>query len=109
MNRWQTLTDIEITPATLDVLAEYASEFLIHAADVEGLCRGIDKDLVQRMGDWGGIPMTYAGGVAEFDDVELVRQASGGKVDVTVGSALDLFGGSGVSYAELVRWNQTQR
>ena len=106
MNRWQTLTDLEITPASLDMLAGHASEFLIHAADVEGLCKGIDAELVELMGRWGGLPMTYAGGVAEFSDVELVQSVSGGVVDVTVGSALDLFGGSGVRYDDLVRWNQ---
>lgn len=106
MNRWQTLTEIEITLGNLDLLAEFASEFLIHAADVEGLCQGIDEDLVRLMGDWGRLPMTYAGGAARLDDVQRVAAASGGKVDVTVGSALDLFGGSGVKYDELVRWNQ---
>ena len=106
MNRWQRLTEIEITPENLDRLAQYASEFLIHAADVEGLCRGIDHELVQRMGDWSGIPMTYAGGVTAMDDVRLIDQLSGGAVDLTVGSALDLFGGSGIRYDELIRWNR---
>lgn len=106
MNRWQTLTEIEINRETLDRLARYASEFLIHAADVEGLCQGIDADLVRLMGDWSGLPMTYAGGAASLADVELVAAASGGTVDVTVGSALDLFGGCGVKYDDLVRWNQ---
>ncbi len=106
MNRWQTLTQVEITPKTLDELSAYASEFLIHAADVEGLCQGIDVELVELMGSWAGLPMTYAGGVATMDDVELVDSASKGHVDVTVGSALDLFGGTGVRYEELVRWNK---
>jgi phosphoribosylformimino-5-aminoimidazole carboxamide ribotide isomerase len=106
MNRWQTLTEVEITPESLDMLAQYASEFLIHAADVEGLCQGIDEDLVRVMGEWSGLPMTYAGGVANFADAELVESASGGTVDVTVGSALDLFGGAGIKYEDLVRWNQ---
>lgn len=106
MNRWQTLTEIEIAPASLDMLARHASEFLIHAADVEGLCRGIDEELVSLLGDWGGLPLTYAGGVANFDDVRRVDRAGGGRVDVTVGSALDLFGGSGVRYDDLVAWNR---
>lgn len=106
MNRWQTLTDLEITVEALDRFADFADELLIHAADVEGLCRGIDAELVQRMGSWAKLPMTYAGGVATFGDVELVRDASDGTVDVTVGSALDLFGGNGVRYADLVRWNR---
>ncbi len=108
MNRWQTLTEVEITPENLDMMSNYASEFLIHAADVEGLCQGIDADLVRLMGAWAGLPMTYAGGVATIADVELVEAASGGAVDVTVGSALDLFGGSGIKYEDLVGWNQRQ-
>lgn len=106
MNRWQTLTDLDVTPATLDRLAASCAEFLVHAADVEGLCGGIDSELVSLLGAWAGRPMTYAGGVATLADVELVDQLSRGRVDVTVGSALDLFGGSGVRYADLVAWNQ---
>ncbi len=106
MDRWQTLADLEVTPETLDLLAPLCAEFLIHAADVEGLCGGIDGELVAMLGAWGGRPLTYAGGAASMADVEKVQELSGGKVDVTVGSALDLFGGSGVSYAELVAWNR---
>ena len=106
MDRWQTLTDLDLTPATLDLLAPSCSEFLIHAADVEGLCRGIDAELVTMLGSWGGLPLTYAGGAATMADVELVDRLSGGKVDLTVGSALDLFGGSGIRYDELVAWNR---
>lgn len=106
MNRWQTLTEIEVTTATLDQLASHCAEFLIHAADVEGLCRGIDEDLVALLGSWGKIPLTYAGGVASMTDVEKVQQLSNGNIDVTVGSALDLFGGSGVKYADLLAWNR---
>jgi phosphoribosylformimino-5-aminoimidazole carboxamide ribotide isomerase len=106
MNRWQTLTDLDITPSTLDRLAGNCSEFLIHAADVEGLCGGIDQELVKHLGNWGGCPMTYAGGVATMADVALVETLSAGRVDITVGSALDLFGGSGVRYIDLVAWNQ---
>lgn len=105
MNRWQTLTDLYVTTQTLDRLADSCAEFLIHAADVEGLCGGIDAELVALLGGWGKIPMTYAGGVATMDDVLKVEQASGGKLDLTVGSALDIFGGRGVRYADLVAWN----
>lgn len=105
MNRWQTPTALRVDHATLDRLVPFCDEFLIHAADVEGLCRGIDAELVALLGSWGKCPMTYAGGAASMEDVRLVDAASGGNVDVTVGSALDLFGGSGVDYEELVRWN----
>jgi phosphoribosylformimino-5-aminoimidazole carboxamide ribotide isomerase len=106
MDRWQTLTDLDLSPAVLDRLAPSCAEFLIHAADVEGLCRGIDADLVKMLGNWGGAPLTYAGGAATMADVELVAGLSAGKVDLTVGSALDLFGGSGIRYEELVAWNR---
>lgn len=105
MNRWQTLTNINVTPATLDSLAEYSDEYLIHAADVEGLCGGVDLELVELLGSWAGIPMTYAGGVATMKDVELTEQHSSGNVDITVGSALDIFGGSGVTFQQLIDWN----
>jgi phosphoribosylformimino-5-aminoimidazole carboxamide ribotide isomerase len=105
-NRWQTLTDLEVTPATLDALAGHCDEFLIHAADVEGLCGGIDEELVGLLGGWGGRPVTYAGGVATMDDVRTIDRLSDGRLDVTVGSALDLFGGSGVRYDDLVAWNR---
>jgi phosphoribosylformimino-5-aminoimidazole carboxamide ribotide isomerase len=106
MNRWQTLTDLDVTPATLDRLAPHCAEFLIHAADVEGLCGGIDVELVSLLGNWGEIPVTYAGGAATMDDVLLVDSAGQGRVDITVGSALDLFGGKGICYDQLVAWNR---
>ena len=106
MNRWQTLTTLDITPATLETLAEWCSEYLVHAADVEGLCQGIDAELVELLGAWGSIPMTYAGGVAGMQDMVLVQEKSQGNVDVTVGSALDIFGGSGVTFEELLEWNK---
>lgn len=105
MNRWQTLTDLTVSHDVLDFLAPFCDEFLIHAADVEGLCRGIDAELVALLGTWGKCPVTYAGGAASMDDVRIVEAAGNGSVDVTVGSALDLFGGHGVTYAELVAWN----
>jgi len=106
MNRWQTLTHIDVTHATLTTLAEWCAEYLIHAADVEGLCGGIDVDLVALLGGWAGVPMTYAGGVATMDDLELVSTQSAGNIDVTVGSALDIFGGTGVKYEDLLAWNR---
>lgn len=102
MNRWQTLTELDVTAETLDSLAPFCDEFLIHSADVEGLCGGIDRELVALLGGWGKLPITYAGGAATMDDVRLVGEMGGGKVDVTVGSALDLFGGKGIRYADLV-------
>jgi len=106
MNRWQTLTDLDVTVETLDRLAPDCAEFLIHAADVEGLCGGIDGELVEFLGEWAKLPLTYAGGASGLADVAKVAALSQGNVDVTVGSALDLFGGKGVRYEDLVAWNQ---
>ena len=92
---------------TLDRLAAYCSEFLVHAADVEGLCGGIDSDLVRALGAWSTIPVTYAGGACSIDDLERVRALSGGRVDLTFGSALDIFGGNKVRFEDCVRWNRT--
>ena len=105
MNRWQTLTDLAVTAETLDALAGSCAEFLIHAADVEGKCGGIDEELVQLLGNWGKIPITYAGGARSLEDLQLVDQLSGGKVDLTIGSALDIFGGHGVTYEACVAFN----
>ena len=84
----------------------YCSEFLIHAADNEGLQQGIDHDLVESLAQWCSIPVTYAGGGRNISDLELVEKLSGGKVDLTIGSALDIFGGSGVTFDECVAWNR---
>jgi len=109
MNRWQTPTDLLVTRDILDQIAPYCAEFLIHAADVEGKCEGVDVELVSFLGTWNGIPVTYAGGVSGLDDLQQVEEASGGKVDVTVGSSLDLFGGDGVAYESMVAWNEGKR
>ena len=105
MNRWQTITEMEVDLEMLGALSQFCGEFLIHAADVEGQCNGVDVPLVNLLGQWQGSPITYAGGVRGLDDLRLIDEASAGALDATVGSALDLFGGSGVSYEELLRWN----
>lgn len=109
MNRWQTLTDLLLTDETLDRIAPYCAEFLIHAADVEGKCEGVDVELVSFLGSWSGRPVTYAGGVGTMSDLRVVEHSSGGTIDVTVGSSLDLFGGSGIAYQDLVEWNAGRR
>lgn len=107
MNRWQTLTDLAVTKDALERLAHYGDEFLIHAADVEGRCQGMDEDLIERLGDWAPIPTTYAGGARGLEDLARADQLSQGRVDLTIGSALDIFGGSGTRYADCLRWNQS--
>jgi len=106
MNRWQTITEMPIDLATIDELSKYCGEFLIHAADVEGKCGGVDADLVNLLGQWEGSAITYAGGVRGLQDLQLINEASSGRLDATVGSALDLFGGTGVTYEELLKWNR---
>lgn len=106
MNRWQSPTNLEISHDTLDRLAPFCAEFLIHAADVEGLCQGIDEELIALLGGWGKIPVTYAGGASNMDDLLRIESAGRGRIDVTVGSALDIFGGKGLAYKDLVSWNR---
>lgn len=132
MNKWQDLTDMEVSagmsfhslylklplsckpltphvclPAeTIALLAPHCSEFLIHAADNEGLQQGIDEALVTKLSQWSSIPVTYAGGGRNLADLELVEKLSGGKVDLTIGSALDVFGGNGVKFDECCEWNR---
>jgi len=105
MNRWQTLTDLPITEPTLKAMASHCAEFLIHAADVEGKREGIDEKLVELIGQHSPIPATYAGGVHSIEDLATVETLSAGKVDLTIGSALDVFGGSNVRYEDCVQWN----
>lgn len=107
MNKWQTPTDLEVTHDTLDRLAPSCAEFLIHAADVEGKCSGIDGELVALLGSWNGHrPITYAGGASSLDDLRLVDELGLGRVDLTIGSALDIFGGKGVRYRDCVAYNR---
>ena len=101
-DRWQKYTDVVISKDTLEWLAKYCDEFLIHAADVEGKCGGIDEQLLRKLADWSPIPTTYAGGVSNFDDIVKIGELGGGRIDVTIGSALDIFGGNGISYSEIV-------
>lgn len=105
-NRWQTITQTPVNGETLDELASHCAEFLIHAADVEGLQGGIDEELVTLLGEHASIPMTYAGGARSIDDLARVHELSKGAVDLTIGSALDIFGGNGVTLEACIEWNQ---
>jgi phosphoribosylformimino-5-aminoimidazole carboxamide ribotide isomerase len=106
---WQEFTELAVSAETLTRLAEQCDEFLVHAVDVEGLCRGIDEELVRRLAEGSPIPVTYAGGARSLADLETVTRLSGGRVHLTIGSALDLFGGTGVRYAEAVAFNRRAR
>jgi len=89
-------------------LEPFCSEFLIHAADNEGLQRGIDEELVEKLGQWCRIPVTYAGGGKSVEDLDRVKGLSNGRIDLTIGSALDIFGGRGVKFNDCVEWNSQQ-
>ena len=93
---------------SIRMLEPYCSEFLVHAADHEGLQQGIDEELVRKLGEWCSIPVTYAGGGRTLEDLDRVKELSNGKVDLTIGSALDIFGGQGVKFDDCVEWNRLQ-
>ncbi|XP_039011674.1 1-(5-phosphoribosyl)-5-[(5-phosphoribosylamino)methylideneamino] imidazole-4-carboxamide isomerase, chloroplastic-like [Hibiscus syriacus] len=106
--RWQKFTDVYLDEEVLSFLAGYADEFLVHGVDVEGKKLGIDEDLVALLGEHSPIPVTYAGGVTVVDDLETIKAAGKGRVDVTVGSALDIFGGN-LAYNDVVAWHESNR
>lgn len=93
-DRWQKDTETELDGSILDELSAYCDEFLVHAVDVEGKAGGIERPVAALLGEWGKIPVTYAGGVHDFRDLEQLKKLGRDRVNVTIGSALDLFGGS---------------
>jgi phosphoribosylformimino-5-aminoimidazole carboxamide ribotide isomerase len=105
-DRFQKFTEFRIDPQGLDRVAAFCAEFLVHAVDKEGLRGGVDLELVEKLAQWSPIPTTYAGGARSLNDLEEVTRVGQGKVDLTIGSALDIFGGSGVRYADVVEFNR---
>lgn len=101
-DRWQNFTSVVIAEDTLAEFGDCCDEFLIHAADVEGQCNGIETELVRRLARWTPLPTTYAGGVKDFSDLELIDKIGAGRLHATVGSALDIFGGAGMTYRDAV-------
>ena len=101
-DRWQRFTEQMITEDLLEQLAGYCDEFLVHAVDVEGKASGIEEELVRLLGSWGKIPVTYAGGVGDFEDLARLKKLGKNMLNVTIGSALDLFGGN-ISFSELIK------
>ncbi len=101
-DRWQTFTRERITTRLLDRLSAYCFEYLIHAVDVEGRCQGIEIPLVTLLGQWSGLPVTYAGGIHCMEDILSIERLGQARIDFTVGSALDIFGGPGLKYRELI-------
>ena len=104
-DRWQKFTGKEINPATLKELSGYCAEYLVHAVDVEGKQSGIDLALLRILADGAPIPVTYAGGISSFADIDLIDEYGRGVIDYTIGSALDIFGGA-LSYDAVVERNK---
>lgn len=104
--RFQRFTDLVLNRETMIRLADSCAEFLVHAVDAEGLACGIDEQLVRFLAEVSPIPVTYAGGARSLDDLETVTRIGRGRVDLTIGSALDIFGGTGVRYADCVEFNR---
>ncbi|QNM05173.1 phosphoribosylformimino-5-aminoimidazole carboxamide ribotide isomerase [Qiania dongpingensis] len=102
-DRWQKFTEVPVTPEILSQLSAGCDEFLIHAVDVEGKASGVERELLSMLGGFTGIPVTYAGGVGSFSDLQAVKELGRGYVDVTIGSALDLFGGN-MKYKEVLAY-----
>ncbi|XLU46939.1 hypothetical protein S245_041753, partial [Arachis hypogaea] len=107
-DRWQKFSDVSLDAEVMQFLANFADEFLVHGVDVEGKKLGIDEELVALLGKHSPIPVTYAGGVTVMDDLERIKTAGMERVDVTVGSALDIFGGN-MAYKDVVAWHTQQQ
>jgi phosphoribosylformimino-5-aminoimidazole carboxamide ribotide isomerase len=107
-DRWTRYTELEVSAENLSKLSEYCDEFLVHGVDVEGKMSGIEGELVSLLGESSPIPVTYAGGARSIEDLDRVDQLGQGRVDLTIGSALDIFGGS-VSYAKVASWVSPRR
>ncbi len=101
-DRWQKFTDVAISPELLETLASSCDEFLVHGADVEGKCGGVEIELVKILADWSPIPTTYAGGIRDLVDMQLIRDIGKNRIDATIGSGLDIFGGTTVAYDDVV-------
>ncbi len=104
-DRWQKFTEVTINRQTLEYFSTFCAEFLVHAVDVEGKCGGIAADLAADLAAWSPIPVTYAGGVHNMADLQRLADIGHNRLDVTIGSALDIFGGSGITYKEAVAFN----
>ena len=101
-DRWQKFTTEQLTKELLEKLSSYCDEFLIHAVDVEGKSSGIDLELVRLLSEWNGCPITYAGGVSSYIDIAQMKREGNDRIDITIGSALDLFGGD-LSFETVIR------
>ena len=106
-DRWQKFTEVAVTERQIDQFSAYCDEFLVHGVDVEGKMGGVQSNLVELLGRCAPIPVTYAGGVKSFSDLDHVKTIGQNRVDLTIGSALDIFGGS-IPYADVVAWHKNE-
>ncbi|MBU4230031.1 MAG: phosphoribosylformimino-5-aminoimidazole carboxamide ribotide isomerase [Proteobacteria bacterium] len=107
-DRWQKFTRVTVSAQSLEYFSSHCAEFLIHAVDVEGKCGGIEEELASLLGRFSPIPTTYAGGVKNLADLYRVKELGLNRLDATIGSALDIFGGAGITYAEAVAFNRRE-
>lgn len=107
-DRWQTFTEEKVNARLLGRLADSCAEFLVHGVDVEGLRQGIQEELITLLAQHSPCPVTYAGGVNKLEDLDLVKQIGRNRVDLTIGSALDIFGGN-VAFADVLEWQRRNR
>ena len=103
-NRWQTFTDVRLTTDIMEQLGGYCDEFLVHGVDAEGRSSGAEEDLIRLLAAYRGRPVTYAGGIGSMEDLKRFETVSEGRLDFTIGSALDLFGGT-IPYAAVRVYN----
>ncbi len=107
-DRWQVFTSEAVTPELLDRLSNHCDEFLVHGVDVEGKMQGLQEDLIALLGEHSPLPVTYAGGASTLEHLDQVKHLGKGRVDLTIGSALDIFGGK-VAYADVLAWHRRQQ
>lgn len=101
-DRWQKFTTQKLGEPLLEEFSAFCDEFLIHAVDVEGKASGIDRDLIRMLERFKTLPITYAGGVTTMEDVDSVKECGRNRINLTIGSALDLFGGP-LPYREVLK------
>lgn len=104
-DKWTKFSDFEVNAESIQFIERYCDELLIHAVDVEGKKAGMQEELVRDLAAWTTIPTTYAGGVRSLEDLKKFEFITNGKLHVTIGSALSIFGGD-LSYDEVVAYCQ---
>lgn len=100
-DRWQNWTEVKISKNSLELLGSYCDEILVHAASVEGKMQGPDLNLVKILAEYSPVTVTYAGGISTMEDLKNIKRIGRDRINITVGSALDLFGGN-LSYKDII-------